>query len=141
MKIQRLQLAFPPLMLRVSQRRRASCCRLLIPYLCRRGSTVLSPAANTNGAGRALWRVNDLNTTLATSYNETISSFVRQEQNGTAGPGLVQATTVRGVKAGPTAADFAAAQKNITGATNATRSWLLPSRMDTRTAIKSLLVA
>jgi hypothetical protein len=84
-----------------------------------KGVTVLSPAANTNGAGRALWRVNDLNTTLATSYNETISSFVRQEQNGTAGPGLVQATTVRGVKAGPTAADFAAAQKNITGATNA----------------------
>lgn len=54
-----------------------------------------SPTAN--GGGRALWRVNDNNTSIATSYNETTSSYVNQQQNGSA----VQADTVRGVKSAP----------------------------------------
>jgi hypothetical protein len=65
-----------------------------------------SPTAN--GGGRALWRVNDNNTGIANSYNETTTTFVQQQQNGTP----VQADTVRGVKAGPPL-------KPITAATNA----------------------
>lgn len=63
----------------------------------------------TNGGGRALWRINDNNTSLATSYNETSTSFNMQQQN--AGP-AVQADTVRGIKAPPPV-------KAITAATNA----------------------
>ena len=61
-----------------------------------------------NGGGRALWRINDNNTSVSTSYNETSTSFNMQQQNGTA----VQADTVRGIKKGPWVND-------ITGATNA----------------------
>lgn len=56
-----------------------------------------TPSPTANGGGRALWRVNDNNTNIATSYNETTTSFVQQQQNGSA----VQADTVRGVKVGP----------------------------------------
>ena len=59
-----------------------------------------------NGGGRALWRINDNNTNIATSYNETSTSFNMQQQNGTA----VQADTVRGIKSGPPI-------KDITGVT------------------------
>ncbi|HMG76991.1 MAG TPA: hypothetical protein VK582_26190, partial [Pyrinomonadaceae bacterium] len=65
-----------------------------------------SPTAN--GGGRALWRINDNNTSVATSYNETSTSFNMQQQNGTA----VQADTVRGIKKGPWVND-------VTGATSA----------------------
>jgi len=68
-------------------------------------ATNSSPTAN--GGGRALWRINDVNTTFSDSYNETATSFNTQQQNGTAR----QADTVRGVKA--------QALKAITGATNA----------------------
>jgi hypothetical protein len=61
-----------------------------------------------NGGGRALWRINDNNTSVSNSYNETSTSFNVQQQNGTA----VQADTVRGIKKGPWVND-------ITGATNA----------------------
>lgn len=56
-----------------------------------------TPSPTANGGGRALWRVNDNNTSIATSYNETTSTYVKQQQNGTS----VQADTVRGVKPGP----------------------------------------
>lgn len=59
-----------------------------------------STSVTANGGGRALWRINDNNTTVATSYNETTSpnnSWNMQQQNGTA----VQADTVRGIKAPP----------------------------------------
>lgn len=71
-------------------------------------SSTPSSSPTVNGGGRALWRVNDNNTSVSNSYGETSTSFVQQQQNGTA----VQADTVRGVKAGP-------ALKAITGATNA----------------------
>ncbi len=61
-----------------------------------------------NGGGRALWRINDNNTNVSNTYNETPNSFNMQQQNGTA----VQAETVRGIKKGPLVND-------ITGATNA----------------------
>lgn len=67
-----------------------------------------SSTPTVNGGGRALWRINDNNTSFNNSYNETSTTFIQQQQNGTAR----QADTVRGVK-GP------AATKNITGATNA----------------------
>jgi hypothetical protein len=66
-----------------------------------------SSVVTANGGGRALWRVNDVNTSFSNSYNETATSFVNQQQNTTAR----QADTVRGVKA--------PAPKPITGATNA----------------------
>ena len=69
---------------------------------------VPSSVPTANGGGRALWRINDNNTTFSNSYNETSTSFVEQQQNGTP----LQADTVRGVKAPPT-------PKAITGATNA----------------------
>ncbi len=69
-------------------------------------ATNSNPAAN--GGGRALWRINDVNTGFVNSYNETSTSFNMQQQNGTA----VQADTVRGIKKGPWIND-------ITGATNA----------------------
>jgi hypothetical protein len=69
-------------------------------------NTALSSSPTTNGGGRALWRVNDNNTSISNSYNETATSFVQQQQNGTAR----QADSVRGVKI-PTS-------KTITGATN-----------------------
>ena len=69
----------------------------------------LSSLPTANGGGRALWRINDNNTSFSNSYNETTTSFVQQQQNGTA----VQADTVRGVKAGPVL-------KIITAATNVT---------------------
>ncbi len=75
---------------------------ILLPNL----ATSTSPTSN--GGGRALWRVNDNNTSVSNSYNETATSFVTQQQNGTA----IQADTIRGVKPGPT-------PKAITGATNA----------------------
>ena len=56
-----------------------------------------SSSPTSNGGGRALWRINDNNTSLATSYNETSTSFNMQQQNGVA----VQADTVRGVKGPP----------------------------------------
>jgi hypothetical protein len=68
----------------------------------------LSSTPTLNGGGRSLWRVNDTNTSFSNSYNQTATSFVLQQQNGTA----LQADTVRGVKAGPVL-------KAITGATNA----------------------
>ncbi len=61
-----------------------------------------------NGGGRALWRINDNNTSVSNSYNETSTSFNKQQQNGTA----IQADTVRGIKKGPWIND-------ITGASNA----------------------
>jgi hypothetical protein len=70
-------------------------------------NTTLSTSPTTNGGGRALWRVLDNNTSVTNSYNETTTSFVQQQQNGTAR----QADTVRGVKV--------PASKTITGATNA----------------------
>lgn len=70
-------------------------------------NTATNTSPTTNGGGRALWRVNDTNTSLSNSYNETATTFVQQKQNGTAR----QAETVRGVKI-PTS-------KTITGATNA----------------------
>jgi hypothetical protein len=69
-----------------------------------------TPLATANGGGRALWRVNDTNTSISNSYNETATTFVNQQQNGTAR----QADTVRGVRV-PVA-------KNITGAALATIS-------------------
>jgi hypothetical protein len=71
-------------------------------------SAVLSATPAANGGGRALWRVIDTNTSFSNSYNQTATSFVQQQQNGTA----LQADTVRGVKTGPPI-------KAITGATNA----------------------
>jgi hypothetical protein len=62
------------------------------------------PGPSANGGGRALWRINDNNNSVATSYNETATTFVQQQQNGTAR----QADTVRGVRV-PVA-------KTITGA-------------------------
>jgi hypothetical protein len=68
-----------------------------------------SSTPTANGGGRALWRINDTNTSVATSYNETSTSFNMQQQNGTA----VQADTVRGIKKGPWIND-------ITGVTKTT---------------------
>jgi len=68
-------------------------------------NTTLSTSPTTNGGGRALWRVNDTNTSLSNSYNETSSTFIQQRQNGAA----LQADTVRGLKI--------PALKAITGAT------------------------
>jgi Tfp pilus assembly protein PilX len=62
------------------------------------------PGPSANGGGRALWRINDNNTSVSNSYNETATTFVQQQQNGTAR----QADTVRGVRA--------PVVKNITGA-------------------------
>jgi hypothetical protein len=70
-------------------------------------NTTLSSTPTTNGGGRALWRINDNNTSASNSYNETATTFVQQRQNGSAR----QADTVRGVKV--------PALKTITGATNA----------------------
>jgi Tfp pilus assembly protein PilX len=70
-----------------------------------------STSVTGNGGGRALWRINDNNTSVATSYNEQTSpnnSWNMQQQNGSA----VQADTVRGIKAPPPV-------KAITAATNA----------------------
>jgi hypothetical protein len=69
-------------------------------------NTALSSSPTTNGGGRALWRVNDNNTSISNSYAETTTSFVEQAQNGTAGQ---QADTVRGLRIPTT--------KAITGAT------------------------
>ncbi len=57
----------------------------------------LSTSPTADGGGRALWRIKDDNTSIATSYNETATSFVRQYNNGGT---LTQAETVRSVKAG-----------------------------------------
>ena len=62
-----------------------------------------------NGGGRALWRINDNNTSYSNSYNETSTSFPLQQQNGGT---ATQADTVRGIKAPPKLIA-------ITGATNA----------------------
>jgi hypothetical protein len=59
-----------------------------------------STSVTANGGGRALWRINDSNTSVATSYNEQtspVNSWNMQQQNGSA----VQADTVRGIKAPP----------------------------------------
>jgi hypothetical protein len=66
----------------------------------------LAPSATitANGGGRALWKVNDNNTSVSNSYNETTTSYIQQAQNGTAR----QADTVRGLKV--------PVLKNITGA-------------------------
>jgi hypothetical protein len=66
-----------------------------------------SASPTANGGGRALWRINDNNTSFSNSYSETSTSFVKQQQNGASR----QADTVRGVRI-PTS-------KAITGATNA----------------------
>ncbi|MCU1265764.1 MAG: hypothetical protein JWM21_2082 [Acidobacteria bacterium] len=58
-------------------------------------NSALNSLPTANGGGRALWGVNDINTSFSNSYNETASSFVLQTQNGTAGR---QADTVRGVR-------------------------------------------
>jgi Tfp pilus assembly protein PilX len=71
-------------------------------------NTATSSSPTANGGGRALWRINDNNTSVSNSYNETSTSFNMQQQNGAA----VQADTVRGIKKGPWVND-------ITGATNA----------------------
>jgi hypothetical protein len=68
-----------------------------------------SSTPTANGGGRALWRINDNNTSVATSYNETSTSFNMQLDNGTP----VQADTVRGIKKGPWVND-------ITGVTKTT---------------------
>jgi hypothetical protein len=71
-----------------------------------------SGAANdsptSHGGGRALWRINDNNTSESNSYNEGTlpRSWNQQQQNGAA----VQADTVRGIKKPPPV-------KAITGAT------------------------
>jgi hypothetical protein len=70
-------------------------------------NVALSSTPTTNGGGRALWRINDNNTSVSNSYNETSTSFNQQQQNGTA----VQADTVRGIKAGPPVKDITAATK------------------------------
>ena len=54
-----------------------------------------SAVVTANGGGRALWRVNDVNTSFSNSYAELATSFVNQQQNTT----VRQADTVRGVKA------------------------------------------
>jgi hypothetical protein len=64
-----------------------------------------SPTAN--GGGRALWKINDNNTSFSNSYAETSTSFVNQQQNGTAR----QADTVRTTRT--------LVAKTISGATNA----------------------
>lgn len=58
-----------------------------------------STSVTANGGGRALWRIKDDNTSVASSYNEQTSpnSWNMQQQNGVA----VQADTVRGIKAPP----------------------------------------
>jgi hypothetical protein len=66
-----------------------------------------SSVVTANGGGRALWRVNDVNTSFSNSYAETAISFVNQQQVAA----VRQADTVRGVRA--------PAAKAITGATNA----------------------
>ena len=66
-----------------------------------------SSVVTANGGGRALWRVNDVNTGFSNAYTETPTSFVNQQQIATA----QQADTVRGV--------WAAAPKPIVNATNA----------------------
>ena len=66
-----------------------------------------SSVVTANGGGRALWRVNDVNTSFSNSYSETATSFVNQQQIATAR----QADTVRGVRA--------LAPRPITNATNA----------------------
>jgi Tfp pilus assembly protein PilX len=53
-----------------------------------------SSSPTANGGGRALWRVNENNTSVSNSYNETSTSFVQQQQNGTA----VQADTARSTR-------------------------------------------
>lgn len=70
-------------------------------------ATATSSTPTNNGGGRALWKINDVNTGFANSYNETSTTFVKQAQNGAA----PQADTVRGVMV-PTS-------KAITGATSA----------------------
>jgi hypothetical protein len=74
-------------------------------------ATSATPTAN--GGGRALWRVNDNNTSFSNSYGETTTSFVQQQQNGTA---AVQADTVRGIRSGPPRKPI------ISGATNSSGS-------------------
>jgi hypothetical protein len=64
-----------------------------------------SSVVTANGGGRALWRVNDVNTSFSNSYAETATSFVNQQQVAT----VRQADTVRGVKV--------PVSKAITGAT------------------------
>ena len=54
-----------------------------------------SSVVTANGGGRALWRVNDVNTSFSNSYAELATSFVNQQQNTTSR----QADTVRGVRA------------------------------------------
>ncbi|MFN2578590.1 MAG: hypothetical protein ABR607_12960 [Pyrinomonadaceae bacterium] len=74
-----------------------------------------SSTATANGGGRALWRINDNNTSVATSYNETSTSFPLQQQNGgTATP----ADTVRGIKKAPPL-------KSITSVTKASSTSLI----------------
>lgn len=68
-----------------------------------------SSTITANGGGRALWRINDNNTSFSNSYNETSTTFPLQQQNGGS---ATQADTVRGIKVGPHV--YA-----ITGATNA----------------------
>jgi hypothetical protein len=63
-----------------------------------------SPTAN--GGGRALWKINDNNTSYSNSYAETSTSFVNQQQNGSAR----QADAVRSTRTLVT--------KTISGATN-----------------------
>jgi hypothetical protein len=59
-----------------------------------------SATVTANGGGRALWRINDTNSSVATSYNEVASpaTWNMQQQNGGT---TVQADTVRGIKAPP----------------------------------------
>jgi hypothetical protein len=54
-----------------------------------------STTPTVNGGGRALWKINDNNTSAANSYNETATSFMLQQQNGVA----IQADTVRAIRA------------------------------------------
>lgn len=72
-----------------------------------------SSSPTANGGGRALWRINDNNTSVATSYNETATSFVQQQQNGTAR----QADTVRGVGVPTSKSITGAALTTISGTT------------------------
>ena len=70
----------------------------------------LNASVNSNGGGRALWRILDNNTAVSNSYNETSTSFVLQAQPSPSP--AKQADTVRSTMAPP-------ATKAITGATNA----------------------
>jgi hypothetical protein len=72
-------------------------------------NTAISPLFAFNGGGRALWRINDNNTSSADSYLITNPIVLQQQQTG--GVTAPQADTVRGVRAAPAATVITAASK------------------------------